>query len=64
MLFNDLRLSLCKKFFKRLKFAAYYDGFAMLAKEKRFIGKCSSKLLAVLALPAGTAFYLMLKLKK
>ena len=64
MLFNDLRLSLCKKIFKKAKFAAYYDGFAMLAKEKGFIGKCSSKPFAILALPAGFVFYLILKTKK
>ena len=64
MMYNDLRLSLWKKLSKRLKFAAYYDGFAMLAKEKGFVGKCSSKALSTLALPAGFAFYLILKLKK
>ena len=63
MMYNDLRLSLWKKLSKRLKFAAYYDGFAMLAKEKGFIGKCSSPALAALMMPFGFAFYLLLKIK-
>ena len=64
MMYNDLRLSLWKGSLKRFKFAAYYDGFALAAREKGFVGKCSSKALAALALPAGLAFYIILKIKK
>ncbi len=61
MMYNNLRVSLWKKTLKRLKFAAYYDGFAMLAREKDFIGRSSSKALAALALIPGFVFYLILR---
>ena len=61
MMYNDLRLTLWKKPLKRFKFAAYYDGFAMLAREKGFVGKASSKALAALALIPGLIFYIILK---
>lgn len=64
MAYNDLRLSVWRGFFKRFKFAAYYDGFALLAGEKKFIKRSSSKALTSLALPFGFAFYILLKLKK
>ena len=63
MMVSNLRLSVWKKLSKRLKFAAYYDGFAMLAHEKGFIRKCNARFLSVLMLPAGFAFYLILKIK-
>jgi len=63
-MYNDLRLSLWKSFPKRFKFAAYYDGFAMLAHEKHFIRRSSSPVFTAFALPAGIAFYLIIKLKK
>lgn len=64
MMYNNLRLSLWKSAMKKIKFAAYYDGFAMMAKEKGFIKKASSRFLAFLTLPAGFAFYILLKIKK
>ena len=64
MEYNKLRLSLWKGLSKRIKYAAYYDGFSMLAHEKGFIGNSPSKGLSLLALPAGVAFYLMLKMKR
>ena len=64
MLYNDLRLSLCKGFIKKMKYAAYYDGFSLFAKERGFIGKSSAKLFSALALPLGIVFYLVLKIKK
>ena len=63
MMVSNLRLSVWKKFSKRLKFAVFYDGFAMMAHEKGFVRKCSAKLLSALVLPAGFAFYLLLKIK-
>ncbi len=62
--YNDLRLSIWKGFLKRLKFAAYYDGFSMLAGERGFIRSSSRPALCAAALPAGFVFYLILKLKK
>ena len=64
MMYNNLRLSIWKPFLKRFKFAAYYDGFAMFAHEKRFISKASNRPMALAALPFGAAFCLILKLKK
>ena len=62
--YNKLRLSLWKGFAKRFKYAAYYDGFSMLAHEKGFVGSSPSKALSVLALPAGLLFCLILKIKR
>ena len=64
MMYNDLRVKLWKKFLPRFKYAAYYDGFAMMCKEKGFIGRCSSSALSALALLPGFIFYLILKTKK
>ena len=64
MLYNDLRISVCKELKSRYKFAVYYDGFAMMAKEKKFVSKCSSKALAAAALPFGAMFFIILKIKK
>ena len=64
MEYNKLRLSLWKGLAKRLKYAAYYDGFSLLAHEKGFVRRSPSKALSVLALPAGLLFCLILKIKR
>ena len=63
-MYNSLRVELYASPVKRLKYAAYYCGFSMLAKNGGFIKKCSKPIWAALSLPFGFAFYLLLKSKK
>ena len=64
MMYNDLRVSLWKNPIKKFKYAAYYDAFAMMCRERGFIGKSSSPALALAALPAGLAFRILVGSKK
>ncbi|MBE6563534.1 MAG: glycosyltransferase family 2 protein [Ruminococcaceae bacterium] len=64
MMYNSLRTELYTSPVKRLKYGAYYCGFSMLARERGFVKKCPKPLWALLSLPFGLAFYLLLKSKK
>ena len=64
MMYNDLRVSLWKNPLMRFKYAAYYDAFSMMCRERGFIGRSSSPALALAALPAGLAFRIIVGLSK
>lgn len=62
-MFNNMRLELYTSFIKRLKYAAYYCGFSIMAKKRRFIRESKAPVLTFLMMPLGFAFYLILKIK-
>lgn len=62
-MYNDLRLRIYPSFAKRLKYAAYYDAFSILGGKKHFIKEASRPGFALLTLPFGLAFSILIRIK-
>ncbi len=62
-MFNNMRLEIYTSLVKRIKYAAYYCGFSIKAKKRRFIRESGEPFLAFAALPLGIVFWLLLMVK-
>lgn len=62
-MYNDLRLYIYPSLAKRLKYAAYYDAFSILSGKKHFIKEASRPGFALLTLPFGLAFSILIRIK-
>ncbi len=63
-MYNDLRVDIYSSPFKKIKYGAYYCGFSLLCKKRRFIRECKKPFWAFVSLPFGVAFFCLLKYKK